>query len=120
MWYSFSETADQKLTLEHGSYCETCWYIWKRQSPPEVQKVHDDVLKFVCLNCVLAERWIHRKVTGQVTVFRRGRERECASCNGRSSGSESQPWWFCYECFQFLCHDCRQRLHFCSTQQVAI
>ncbi len=103
--------------------CAVCRDIWQRDMEAEVyyrkcgtkKKLAAEVPLIVCMDCILSDRWLHANTSGQVKAFKM--LRECAL--QRCDGNQSDPMWFCYDCFKYICNECKQNAeHTCDGKKV--
>ncbi len=110
---------------EPDNQCAVCRDIWHRDMHAEVdhrisgtKKKHSAEIPSnlsVCMDCILSERWLHGNTSGQVKAFKMLRKCAIPGC----CSSKSDPMWFCYDCFQYLCSECKQSTeHSCEGKQV--
>ncbi len=110
---------------ESGPRCAVCRDIWHRDVIAEVDYRYAGTKKnlsagvqpgvSVCVDCILSERWLHRSTKGQVKAFNMLRQCAMPGCGG----NQSNPMWFCYDCFKFVCNECKQGTeHSCDGKQV--
>ncbi len=117
--------AENMQPRESDPRCAVCRDLWHRDVSAEVDHRHAGARNklatevkmsvSVCLDCILSERWLHGNINGQVKAFKMLRGCAIPGCGGK----QSQPMWFCYECFKYICNECKQGTdHSCEGKQV--
>ena len=98
-----------------SSTCESCRLVWKKDSPAEVS--YNKAGLVCCLRCHMVEKLL-QKTKGKGTVI--DIQQGCARCTrDLVADPDSTPCWFCYDCSQFLCHDCDKEIHQGEDQKVS-
>ncbi len=87
--------------------CDSCRWVYQKDSPAEVS--YDKAGLVCCLHCHMVEKLLQR-TKGKGTVIKI--QQRCDRCNrDHSSDPESKPYWFCYDCSEFLCRQCEGKMH---------
>ncbi len=118
-----AENMSHREELDHQ--CIVCRDIWHRDVDAEVYHRNARTRKkssaelqpglSVCMDCILSDRLLHGNTSGQVKAFKMLRECVLPGCGGK----KTVPMWFCYDCFKYLCNECKHTAeHSCEGKQV--
>lgn len=129
-WYYFKLTLHFSPAMVENmqsreAQCAVCRDIWHRKVVAEVYhrksatrkkpSVEAQLDLSVCMDCILSERLLHGNTSHQVNAFKIQRECAIPGC----SGTQSDPMWFCYACFKYICNECNQSpVHSCDRSKV--